>query len=82
MRTMRSDLDSQSSQNRESSEGYAADQRRSVDSDDTACKGVQELAPTGSRKKIWAKKKSPLWVYVSLSIYLSNIQQTVCLFQE
>ena len=43
MRTTRSDLDSQSSQNRESSQGYAADQRRQVISDDTACKGVQAL---------------------------------------
>ena len=37
-------------------------------SDDMACKGVQELAPTGSRKKIWVKKKSSLWVYVPPSI--------------
>ena len=40
----------------------------SVISDDMACKGVQSLAPPGSRKKIWGKKKSPLWVYVSPSI--------------
>ena len=26
-------------------------------SDDMACKGVQALAPPGSRKKIWGKKK-------------------------
>ena len=32
----------------------------SVVSDDTACKGVQALAPPGSRKKIWGKKNSPL----------------------
>ena len=35
---------------------------------DTACKGVQALAPPGYRKKIWDKKKSPLLVYVSPSI--------------
>ena len=37
-------------------------------SDDTACKGVQAVAPSGSRKKGWDKKKSPLGVYVSPSI--------------
>ena len=60
MRTMRSDLDSQSCENRESSQGYATDLRVSVVSDDTAYKGVQALAPPGPRKKIWGKKKSPL----------------------
>ena len=30
--------------------------------------GVQALAPLGSRKKIWDKKKSPFWVYVTPSI--------------
>ena len=39
-----------------------------VVSDNTACKLVQALAPPGSRKKIWGKKKSPLRVYVSSSI--------------
>ena len=48
-----------------------------VVSDDTACKGVQALATIRSRKKIWDKKNSPLWVYVSPSI-----SQTVCPFRE
>ena len=43
----------------------------SVVSDDTACKGVQALPP-GSRKKIWSKKKSPLWVYVSPFLKLTT----------
>ena len=34
----------------------------------TAYKWVQALAPLDSKKNIWGKKKSPLWVYVSLSI--------------
>ena len=38
-------------------------------SDDTVCKGVQALACPGSRKKIWGKKTSPLWVYASPSIF-------------
>ena len=66
MRTMRSDLES--SQNQESSQEYAADLRRLVVSDDMAFKGVEALAPLSSRKKIWDKKKTPLWVYVSPSI--------------
>ena len=41
-------------------------------SDDTACKGVQTLAPPGSLKNIWDKKTSPLWVYVSPSISQTN----------
>ena len=41
-------------------------------SDDTACKGVPALAPPGSRKKIWEKKKSPRWVYISPSIFQTN----------
>ena len=40
----------------------------SVVSDDMACKGVQAFVPPTSRKKIWGKKKSPLWAYVSSSI--------------
>ena len=36
------------------------------------CKGVQALAPPGSRKKVWDKKESPLWVYVSPSISQTN----------
>ena len=40
-------------------------------SHDTICKGVQALAPLGSRKKI-LDKKSPLWVYVSPSISQTN----------
>ena len=38
-------------------------------SDNMACKEVQALALHGSRKKIWDKKKSPLW-NVSLHISL------------
>ena len=49
----------QSAENQESSQGHSADQRVYVVSDDTACKGVQALAPPCSRKKIW-DKKSPL----------------------
>ena len=30
-----------------------------------ASEGVQALAPPRSSKKVWDKKKSPLWVYVS-----------------
>ena len=40
----------------------------SVITDDTSCKGVQALGSPGSMKKIWGKKKSPLWVFVSPSI--------------
>ena len=36
----------------------------------SACKGVQALAPPGSQKKVWDKKKSPL--SICLSIYLST----------
>ena len=43
-----------------------------VVSDDTACNGVQVLAPPSSRMKIWDKKKSPLGVYVSPSISQTN----------
>ena len=53
-------LDLEIAENRESSEGHTADQRVRGISDDTACTGVQALAPTGFRKKIWDKKKSPL----------------------
>ena len=35
---------------------------------------VQALAPPGFRKKIWGKKKSPLWVYVSPSISQNYIK--------
>ena len=55
----------QSAENQVSSKGHAADQRVKVVFDDTVCKGVQALAPAGSRKKIWNRKSSPLWVYVS-----------------
>ena len=73
MRTTRSDLES--SQNRESSQGYAADHPLGH----LWRNGLQAFAPPGSRKKIWGKKKSPLWVclgvclWVCLSIYLSNL---------
>ena len=76
MRTTQSDSDSQSSENRESSQGYAADRGISVVSNDTAWKGVQALAPPSSKKKIWGKKKSPLWVFVSPSI--SQIYNKLC----
>ena len=60
MRTTRSVLDNQSSR----IESRARDTRpiRGVSdvSDGTACKGVQALAPPGSKMKIWGKKKSPL----------------------
>ena len=69
-------FDSQSSQNRESSQGYAADQMHHVVSDDTACKGEQALAHPGSRRKIWDKKKSPLWVHVSP--FFSQIYNKLC----
>ena len=46
-------------------------------SDDTAWKGVQALTPAGSRTKIWGK-----YLSICLSIYLSNLQQTVCPFRE
>ena len=54
------------------------------------CKGVQAFAPSGSRKKIWDKKKSPLWVYVSPSISqqtincgpLSRINWGIYLYKE
>ena len=68
--------DNQSSQDRESSWGYAADQRRYIISDDRLCKGVQALASHGSGKKIWGKKKSPFWVYVSPS--LSQTYNKLC----
>ena len=41
-------------------------------SDNTAWKGVQALVPPGSQKKIWDKKKSPFWAYVSPSISQTN----------
>ena len=80
MRTTRSDLDSpvrieSRARDTQSIRGF------SVVSDDTACKGVQALAPTGSRKKVWGKKKSPLWVYVSPSIS-QFLKQTMCPFRE
>ena len=37
-----------------------------------ACKEVQVLAPSGSWKKIWDKKKSPPWVNVFPSISQTN----------
>ena len=86
MRITRSDLDSPV--RIESSQGYAADQRCLVISDETACKGVQVLAPPGSRKKIWGKKKSPLRVYVSPSISqtysvpLSRIKWEIYFYKE
>ena len=58
--------------------------------DDTACTGVQALAPPGSRKKILDKKKSPLWVYISPSIsqlisnggLLSRIKWEIYFYKE
>ena len=44
-------------------------------SNDTTCMGVQALTPLGSWKKIWDKKKSPIWVYVSPSISQTNNKQ-------
>ena len=41
---------------------------QSAENRESACKGGEALAPPGSWKKIWDKKKSPLWVYVSPSI--------------
>ena len=63
----------QSSQNRASSQGYAADQGR-------LCRlwryGLQGSASVGSRKTIWGKKKSSFWVYVSPS--LSQTYNKLC----
>ena len=64
-RTTRSDLDSQSNQSRVEP-GICSRSDASL----------QALAPPGSRKKIWGKKKSPLWVYVSPSI--SQIYNKLC----
>ena len=36
------------------------------------------LAPPGTRKKIWGKKKSPLRVYVSPSLSLSQTYNKLC----
>ena len=72
--TKRSDLDRE--QRIESRAGDRQPIRGVLDvSDDTAYKGVQALAPPGSRKKIWDKKKSPIWVYVSPSISQTNNKQ-------
>ena len=71
MKTTRSDLNSF-----QRIESWARDRQPIIGvsdvSDDTASKGVQALARPGPRKKIWDKKKSHLWVYVSLSIYQTN----------
>ena len=77
MRTMQSDLDR--AENRQSSQRHAADQGVSDVAIDTACKGVQALAPPGSRKKIW---EEVLFLSICISIYLRNLQQTVGPFGE
>ena len=69
MRTTQSDLESESSQNRKSSQGYAVDQRISVVSDNTACKGVQVLALLAPGRRYGARR-SPLSEYMSLHLSL------------
>ena len=59
MRTTRSDLDSKVRIESRTRDTHLI-RGVSVIVDDTACKRVQALAPPGSRKKIWDKKKSPL----------------------
>ena len=62
-------------------ENHAVRFRKSVQSEESRARDTQlirgvrssrtirlALAPPGSRKKIWSKKKSPLWEYVSPSI--------------
>ena len=56
------------SQNRESSQGYAADRRRLRRLWRYGLQVGANVGTPGSRKKIWDKKKSPLWVCVSPSI--------------
>ena len=68
MRTTRSDLDSQSSQNRESSQGYAAEQRRH---------GLQGGASVGTRwlqEEDMGQEEVPS-LSICLSIYRSNLQK-------
>ena len=52
---------------------------------------VQTSAPPGSRKKIWGKKNSPFWVYVSPSISqtynklcapFENKMKEICFYKE
>ena len=62
MRTTQLDLDR--GKESQTSVGHAANQRRLW----RVCKGLQALAPPGSWKKVWDKKRSPLWVYVTPSI--------------
>ena len=66
MRTTRSDLDSQSIQNREWSQGYTV---ISVVSDDTACKWVQALVPLAPGRRYGARR-CPLSEYMSLNLSL------------
>ena len=74
--------DLESAENRESSQGHAANQRcLRGHSDDTACKGVQVLASLASRKKIWGQEEVPS-LSICLSIYFSNQQQTVGPFEN
>ena len=59
MRTTRSDLEVSRVRIESRAGEYAADQRVSAISDDTACNVVQALVPSGSRKKIWDKNSPP-----------------------
>ena len=73
MRTTQSDLDSQSSQNRNRTRDTQQIRGVSVVSDDTACKGVPQEEYIGQEFPSLS---------ICLSSYLSNLKQTVCPFQE
>ena len=59
----------------QSSEGYAADQRRLW----WACKGVQALAPPGSWKKIW--EEEVLSLSICLFTHFSHTTETLTLLR-
>ena len=60
----------QSAENRESSEGHAADQRVMLSLTMRLARTCKRWLPPGTRKKTWDKNKYSLWVYGSLHLYL------------
>ena len=82
MRTTRSDLDCQSSQRIDS---LARDMQPiggvRVVSNDSVCQGVQVLAPHWLQEEDIGQEEVP-FLSICLSIYLSNLQQTVSPFRE
>ena len=81
MRTTRSDLDNQASQNRESSQGYTADQRRLWRLWQYGLQGGASADTPWLQEEDMGQEEVPS-LSICLSIYLSNLQLTVCPFRE